>query len=264
MSSERFCRALLLCLLGLGACTVREDRSACPSLVILDCSGVDVRALEEAGCDELCWTLSSEDFRREGRFPADELPSESVVEVPRGREAWLAVTAGDDGCFDPDAGLRIPEGESCPPLLAFCSGVDASLPEVRVPVILHKRYAVLEIRLRGLLQESLGYEVRGGVCGYGPYLEPLPGAFRVPLSPDGEGCCRIAVPAQTDGSLSLCVYRYGELDRIFAIGGYILDSGYDWEAADLADLILEIDYVDGSVRLMIDQWSKTLYFTIAV
>ena len=60
------------------------------------------------------------------------------------------------------------------------------------------------------------------------------------------------------------MYRYGELDRIFAIGEYILDSGYDWEAPDLGDITLEIDYVDGAARINIDQWSKTLYFSIAV
>ena len=264
MFSERVVGFFLLLLLGLGSCSVREDRSACPSLVVLDCSGVDADALMALGCDELTWTLSAEDFRREGRFPVDELPSEYIVEVPRGAEGRLVVTAGDDGLFDPDAGLRIPEGASCPPLLSFQASVDAAPPEVRVPVILFKRYALLEIRLRDLLQESLDYSVLGDVCGYGPDLEPLPGTFRVPLSPDGDGRCRLVLPAQTDGSLSLCVYRYGELDRVFAIGEYILDSGYDWEAPDLADITLEIDYVDGAARIQIDQWSKTLYFTIAV
>ena len=252
-----------LLLLGLASCSIREDRSECPSLVILDYSCLDAGALAETGCDELSWVLSAGDFRRTGRFPADELPSEYIVEAPR-TEGTLIVIAGDDGLFEADEGLRIPEGESCPPLFSFQAAVDATLPEVRVPVLLYKRHARLEVRLRDLLQESLSYVVLGSVCGYGPDLEPLPGVFRVPLSPDGEGRCHIVLPAQTDGSLSLCVYRYGELDRIFSIGEYILDSGYDWEAPDLEDITLEIDYVDGTARIKIDQWSKTLYFTIAV
>ena len=264
MSSEYIRSGLLLCLLGLCACSVREDRSACPCLVSLDCTAVDAGTLAGSGCEELRWTLTSEDFRREGTVPADDLGAECIIETPRGAQGRLTVTAGDDGRFDADEGLLIPEGESCPPLLACILPVDASPPEVRVPVVLYKRHAVLEIRLRGLLQPGMDYVVRGGVCGYGPDLEPLRGPFRVPLSPDGEGWCRIALPAQTDGTLSLCVYRYGELDRIFAIGEYILDSGYDWEAPDLGDITLEIDYVDGAARINIDQWSKTLYFTIAV
>lgn len=263
MFSDRFHSGILLLLLGLGACSVREDRSECPSLVILDCSCVDAGVLSEAGCDELSWTLSAGDFRREGRFPADELPSEYIVETPR-TEANLLVIAGDGGRFEPDAGLVIPEGESCPPLFAGKTAVDATLPEIRVPVILYKRHVRLDIRLRDLMQQGLGYVVLGNVCGYGPDLEPLPGTFRVPLVPDRTGKYVILVPAQTDGSLSLCVYRYGELDRVFSIGEYILDSGYDWEAPDLEDITLEIDYVDGAARIKIDQWSKTLYFTIAV
>ena len=264
MSFRCIRRGLLLGLLGLCACSVREDRSACPCLVVLDCSAVDAEVLAGSGCEELRWILSAEDFRREGTFPADDLGEGCIVETPRGAQARLTATAGDDGRFDPDAGLRIPEGESCPPLFAFLSSVDASPPEVRVPLILFKRHAVLEIRLRGLLQEGLAYAVLGGVCGYGPDLDPVRGPFRVSLSPDGEGRCRITLPAQTDGSLVLCVYRYGELDRIFAIGEYILDSGYDWEAPDLRDIALEIDYVDGTARINIDQWSKTIYFSIAV
>ena len=217
MFSDRFHSGFLLLLLVLGACSIREDRSESPSLVILDCSCVDTGVLSKTGCDELSWVLSTGDFRREGRFPADELPAEYVVETPR-TEASLLVTAGDDGRFDPDAGLVIPEGESCPPLFASRTAVDATLPEVRVPVILYKRHVHLEIRLRDLMQQGLGYAVLGSVCGYGPDLEPLPGAFRVPLSQDGTGRCHIVVPAQTDGSLTLCVYRYGELDSVFSIG----------------------------------------------
>ncbi len=51
MFSERFGPCCLLFLLGLGACSVREDRSVCPSLVVLDCSGVDAGALMVLGCD---------------------------------------------------------------------------------------------------------------------------------------------------------------------------------------------------------------------
>jgi hypothetical protein len=95
-------------------------------------------------------------------------------------------------------------------------------------------------------------------------FDPLPGPFRVPMLPDGEGWCHTAVPAQRDGSLCLCVYRFGELERIFSLGEYILDSGYDWQAEELEDIRMEIDYVLGAVRFKVEQWSKTLYFFVAV
>lgn len=259
----RHAALLPLVLLALGSCSVREERSDCPCLLTLDFSSVDVEALAREGADELSWVVRTGDFSLRGRISLDALPAEHVVEVPR-EEAELTVLAGDEGLYDPAGSLLIPEGEECPPLRAFSVPVDATQPELLVPVQLHKRYACLEILLRDLVQDGSSFVLRGSFCGYGADMEPLPGPFLVPLVPDGSGTCRARVPAQRDGSLSLCIYRFGELDRVFALGTYILDSGYDWWAEDLEDIRLEIDYVLGAIRFKIDQWSKTLYFTIAV
>ena len=265
MFSDRLVRLLLAgCLLILpGACSIREDRSDCPCLLVLDFSAVDAGGLMGNGYEELLWSVGSGGFRVEGRLSLDDLPPELVVEIPR-EEALLSVLAGEDGFRGPDGSVVIPEGESCPPLLAFSAPVNASLPEVTVPVVMHRRHACLDIRFRDYLQEGFSFALLGTVCGYAPDLRPLPGPFRVSLLPDGEGRCRVAVPAQTDGSLSLCVYRYGELERVFRLGEYILDSGYDWEAEELEDISLEIDFFGTSARINVNQWSKTVYFTIAV
>ena len=264
MCSRRLGRTLLagLSVLLLGGCSVREDRSGCPCLLILDFS----QPAAEAGVqdwEEVIWSVRSADYLARDRIPSDALPPEYVVEAPRS-PLELTVVSGDDGLFDPTAGLRIPEGEACPPVYGFAAAFDGVQMEIPVPVVLHKRYVLLDMRLRDWEQAGLRWSVNGCVCGYGPALEPLHGSFRVALSPDAEGRCAVSLPPQEDGTLTLCAWRYGELERVFAIGQYILDSGYDWRAPDLADISLEIDYVDGSARIKIDQWSKTLYFTIAV
>lgn len=246
----------------LAGCSVREDRSVCPCLLVLDFSALADDAVVR-GWDEVEWSVLAGDYCAQGRLPADELPADYVVEAPR-EPVTLVVVAGDEGLFDPEEGLRIPEGEACPPLYGLRAEYDGVQMEIPVAVALHKRHAVLDVRLRDWGQDGLDWSVRGMVCGYGPALEPLPGAFRVQLAPDSGGRCRLSLPAQADGSLTLCATRFGELDRVFAIGQYILESGYDWNAPDLADITLEIDYVDSFVRIKIDQWSKTLYFTIAV
>ncbi len=265
MFSERLGQSILLSLvlLSVGSCSVREERSGCPCLLTLDFSALDVETLVREGVEEVSWVVRTGDFSLRGRIPLDALPTEHVVEVPR-EEAVLTVLAGDEGLYDPAGSLWIPEGGDCPPFRAFHALIDATQPELVVPVQLHKRYARLEVILRDLVQEGNRFVLRGEFCGYGSELEPLPGPFSVPLEPDGGGACQVLLPAQRDGSLSLCVYRYGELDRVFSLGAYILDSGYDWWAEDLEDIHMEIDYVLGAIRFKIDQWSKTLYFTIAV
>lgn len=264
MYSRRFERALLagLGVLLLGGCSVREDRSGCPCLLILDFSQPAAEAGVQ-GWEEVAWSVRSADFLARDRISSDALPPEYVVQTPRA-PLNLTVVCGDDGLFDPASGLRIPEGEACPPVYGFVAAFDGVRMEVPVGVALHKRYAVLDVMLRDADQAGLSWSVAGRVCGYGPDLEPLRGDFRVPLSPDGRGRCTVALPPQVDGTLTLCARRYGEIERIFALGQYILESGYDWHAPDLEDITLEIDYVDGSARIKIDQWSKTLYFTIAV
>ena len=267
MFSDRFLARwlplLLPLLILLDACSVREDRAPCPCLLVMDLSGLDAEELQSAGYEELLWSVRSTDFCVEGRLSVDELPPELVVEVPR-EAASLFVLAGDEGLYQAGEGVLIPEGESCPPLLAFSAEVDATLPELSVPVVLHKRFARLDILLRDLVREGSGYELRGGVCGYGMTMDPLPGDYRVPLSPDADGRCSTAVPAQLDGSLVLCVYRYGELEQMFGLGRYILDSGYDWMAADLEDIPVEIEFFRASVQVKIRLWTKTLYLSIAV
>ena len=265
MYSERSGRRLLClsALLMLLSCSIREDRADCPCLLILDFSSLDGEALFLSGRDEVVWSVRSGDFQIGGRFQAEDLPPEYVVEIPR-ETACLIVAAGDEGLYGQDVGVLAPEGEPFPPLSAFVTEVDGTLPELTVPVALHKRYAVLDILFRDMMQDGASYAIVGEMCGYGPDLEPVPGRLYIPFSPDGEGRCSVAVPAQTDGSLAVCVYRYGELERVFSLGACLPDSGYDWFAEDLEDISLEIDYVDGTARIKFDQWSKSVYFTIAV
>lgn len=263
MFSEWFGRAVIcLFVLFAAGCSVREDRSVCPCLLILDFT----QSSDMAGAcswEDVAWAVRSTDFFARGRFPADDLPAEYVVETPRA-PVTLTIVSGDEGLFDPEEGLLIPEGAEAPPVFGQVAAFDGVQMEIPVAVSLHKRYALLEVRLWDWDQAGLSWSVNGSICGYGPQLEPLRGDFCVPLMPDGEGRCRVSLPAQMDGTLTLCARRYGEIERIFAIGQYILESGYDWNAQDLENIVLEIDYVDGSARIKIDQWSKTIYFTIVV
>ena len=70
------------------------------------------------------------------------------------------------------------------------------------------------------------------------------------------------LPVQMDGSLRLNVMAYdGTLLRSFALGEYILQSGYDWNAEDLEDIRIEVDIVHSSL-LLYSSDKVTRYFTV--
>jgi hypothetical protein len=56
------------------------------------------------------------------------------------------------------------------------------------------------------------------------------------------------------------VYRSGELLRSFPIGDIIAESGFDWNAVDLEDIEVTLDYIDTGVDFTVNGWKHTLTF----
>ena len=83
------------------------------------------------------------------------------------------------------------------------------------------------------------------------------------LFPSSDGLCRLRIPRQLDGSprLEIDFLDSGEV-RTFPVGEYILESGYDWDAADLKDISLEMDFSRSSLTFTISKWKKTLSYEI--
>ena len=46
------------------------------------------------------------------------------------------------------------------------------------------------------------------------------------------------------------------------MGEYILESGYDWNAPDLEDIDVEMDFSRSSLTVSVSKWKKTLSFEI--
>lgn len=52
--------------------------------------------------------------------------------------------------------------------------------------------------------------------------------------------------------------------REFALGEYIIESGYDWSAPDLADIEIEVDYSKTDVVFKVEDWEKTVSFDVII
>ena len=244
MSSERFLR-ILLPLLLVPSCSVKEDRTACPCGLTLDLTGMPVRPV--------VMSVSGEGFSWTEVVHADTV---LVLPVPKGE---MAVSAVGGALAEGDGSVRIPEGEEAPPLYLFHAAVSTEAEQIVLPVELHKQFCTLELSFKGPPGYGPPFEVavEGFYGGWEPDGSPAPGPFNRRLLPGADGRAVLRLPRQGDGSLLLHIVFSDQVVRTFALGSYIADAGYDWSAPDLEDLSLQVDISLTSVTISSDLWTRT-------
>ena len=138
MSSDRVLR-ILLSLLLVPSCSVKENRTVCPCNLTLELTGLPVRPV--------VLNVVGEGFSLTEVVHADTV---LVLPVPKGE---VAVSAVGGALAEGDGSVRIPEGEEAPPLYLFHSDVSTDAEQVFLPVMLHKQFCTLELTFKG----PLGY-----------------------------------------------------------------------------------------------------------
>ena len=174
MSSERIVR-ILLALLLVPSCSVKENRKACPCALTVDLAGLPVRpvVLSVAG-EGYSWTEV---------VHADTV---LVLPVPKGE---VAVSAVGGALAEGDGSVRIPEGGEAPPLYLFHAAVSTEAEQVVLPVSLHKQYCALELLFKGPSGYAPPFEVavEGFYGGWAPDGSPASGSFSRRLLPGSDG-----------------------------------------------------------------------------
>ena len=244
MSSDRFLR-ILLPLLLVPSCSVKENRAVCPCGLTLELAGLPVRpvVLGVAG-EGYSWTEV---------VHADTV---LVLPVPKGE---VTVSAVGGALAEGDGSVRIPEGEEAPPLYLFHADVSTDAEQVVLPVLLHKQFCTLELTFKGPPGYAPPFEavVEGFYGGWAPDGSPFPGPFSRRLLPGVDGRAVLRLPRQGDDSLLMRIVFSDQVVRTFALGSYIAAAGYDWTAPDLADLSLQVDISLTSVTISSNLWSQT-------
>lgn len=257
------CLAMAVALLPGCAMTVLEDRTDCPLELTLDLSEVDAYRLSGYGAEELKWGISSDDtVWTKGSLYLDVLPDEYRVAARKGK---LNISAGvcTSGHFTVDGGLQIPEGRDCPPVFTYHSSRYCDGEKLRDTVRLSRQYA----RLFLIMKDRGGYvaEVTGNVCGFYGDGTLADGPFRYSASFDSRGLSEIGLPRQKDSSMRLLLLTgSGEVARAFALGDYIVQSGYDWDAPSLEDITVEIDFTEAVLTLSTPSFQRTLTLDVTL
>jgi len=249
--AKRYCVPLVFLALCLcTACSIKEDREACPCYLTV------VRQDSETGLrGELYWYLAAGDYSIGGKIEEGEREV-CDIEVPREVLRLIAVS-GIPGGLSINGELRIGEGNDFPPVYYYKTDVDARCNSLRDTIHLHKNYC--NVSICGDISQSFTYMLAGPSCGFDWEGNILQGSFRAPFREEGNAlCCRI--PRQADNSLRLEVYQGPEMARSFPIGEIMAQSGYDWGAEDLEDIEISLDYTDTQVTFTVNGWQHQLTF----
>ncbi len=240
---------LLPVLLSFAACSVKEQRDDCPCRLVLDFADVDTLAL--ASLRVSLYDAAGAVYERSSA--SGDFCPEFGISVPRS-EIDVNVYSGEGACFDPVKGIVIPYGEDCPHIFMHSSVVDARCESVRDTVRMHKNHCVVDLYMEK--EDDREYELclKGNVSGYGPDGRPVIGDFSFSPSAGMGHAYRVCLPRQLDSSLILEIDDGSEVLKTFALGEYVEAGGYDWNAPDLEDLTVHIDWAMTSVTLTVSGW----------
>lgn len=249
------------------SCTIKEERSGCPCYLTVDLNYVDRELLRQGGSGELAAAIHTQDgsYLPMGVVTLDQLEKGWVYPVPRER-IWLCVWSEAEGVVEPN--VSIPEGEECPQVWLARGEVNCETEEKRDTVILHKKWCTVNVALSAAGSGTSRFvEASSSSCGYDSYGQPKKGDFLCSPKVVGDKCS-FRVPQQCTNDLALKVICSDGGDvlsvRTFQIGEYLESSGYDWNADDLSDVNVSIDYVTSTLQLDFQGTRHTLRFELRI
>ena len=240
---------LLLCCLA--SCCVKEDRSACPCFLY-----VAVRTPPSGQTVGLR-------FRCEGYEALLEVCTDTVLVVPVPKQEVEVLALSGAALPSGNGRLQIPLGFDAPPLYLFRESVDARADTAAVNVLLHKHFCRLSMHFDGPpgWGEPYWAEVRGQVDGIDLDGEPSSGDFSCRLDSGGQ----VRLPRQDpEAELWLDVAMPDRVVRSFTLGTQMLNAGYDWMAADLEDLDLQLDFSVTTLTLHRGDFSSVIPLEVEI
>ena len=244
---------LLYAVVGAVSCSIKEDRSPCPCWLDIDISGCAPLTKEV--------TLTAWDSDRifTHKVSVADYPQAYETTVSKGMVSTSAYIGLSESSLQ-GRHIIIPEGSQADRIRVHASLVDCTGEEAADSVVLYRQYANVYM---SLVQEEADHpdysmEVRGEICGIDIFsLTPVRGAFRHTSQADNEGIWSFRLPRQTeDSKLTLVAFLEGKELEEFPLDEWIASSGYSWLDQDLKDIYINVDYVAGTVSIVIQGWQE--------
>lgn len=241
------------------ACTVLENRSACPCQLVLN---LDDPANYK--CDSLLLRVSTQGYEWTKIVGREQYAIPVAVAVPVRGGVYVSVVDNVLSRYCNFDGLSIPLGEQCPQAYMFGTWCDTTPDEARVDVRIHKNYCGVTVCFSTPAIKDYDLMIRGGVSGYSREGVPMPGEFGFVPYFEKDLNSYFRLPRQTDASLRLEITTPHGNDSALALGSYIVQSGYDWSAEDLDDIVVYVDFVETTFTISINEWSEEVSTDIII
>ena len=245
--------SIIVCLVSAG-CSVKEYRDTCPCRLMLDFSGVDTSIVKTANV----LAVYSDGRTFSDAVPASMFSEVYVREISRGHIRFTIW--GGEGV---DEQLLIPYGCECPPLYMHAFDADVSGESFYEKVGMKKNHCCLKVLFDGKQEMPYSLTFRGNVDGYRTDGMPSTGDFACVAYPLDAGGSQVVVPRQTDSSLLLDVEDEDiSVLKTFAIGELLRAGGYDWNAEELEDATVILDYYVTGIKITYKGWDKEYTYDI--
>ena len=238
---------------------VKERRSLCPCLLHLDFSKLDTSVVSDARVN----IIGPGGYVYDESLGAEYFDDEVIIRVPQG-DCMLCVYSGEQGLAVPDKGLYIPYGKDCPPVYMSASHLNTECEQYKKEVALWKNYCQLSICVEDAEHFPFGLSVRGCVSGYGANGLPVYGDFLYEVKEFAAEFWTMSIPRQIDNSMLLEVNDGTDVLKTFALGEYLYASGYEWDAGDLEDITVGIDYTRTKLTISVLGWDEAYEFDVVI
>lgn len=242
------------------ACSIKEDRSACPCYIY-----VVVDDFIEAGLDEALVAFSAG-----GNMDSEQLDLKQYAgsaykrTLPR-TEAKVAAVAGMVNTVLEGDHLVVPYGNEADSLwlyneIFFCDG-----DEYRIRAVPGKEFCTLTLIVSGL-EEDLAPESTFRVTAACSAIDifsrtPRAGAYSSIASRNEDGNYVVRIPRQSGYEILLEISvpqpEAGENADLFYsmdIGKKFMEAGYDWDRKDLLDVSAVVNFNEIDIELSIEEW----------
>lgn len=241
-------------------CSVKEDRDSCPCLLVLDFSENDPPS--EAAAQLMVISPDSEIFS-DALNPSDIHGGEYQVSVPK-IPLHVSVWSGG-GNWVTSNGLLIPKGTDCPRVYMHDSDILPISESYREKIKMRKNHCVLNVVVEGDRTFMHPLALSGNICGYDRSGKPLAGEFSCLVDKKSdENAYQAVVPRQKDASLMLIIDDGSSITRHFALGQYIVESGYDWDSPDLEDVTVTLDYALTEISVRVEGWDGVYRYEVVI
>lgn len=248
-------------LLLVPCCSVKEVRDECPVYVTV----LTDRFIQNGQSDGIV------SFHATGPIDREQISFLSYIgrgfrqACPRDY-ARAAVLSGVDRERIDGTALTVPYGQQAGLIWSYGESFSVQADEYRIEAVPHKQYCLVKFLFDGQPRAPEGYpwrfRIKAACNGMDIYtMEPLDGPYSCPVGPNAVGEWYGVVPRQKENNMLLEVFvpdegseTEGRTEYVVDLGERFAEKGYDWTAADLADIAVKVGFTSTGLQIEVLDW----------